>query len=100
MQVSQISEKLGLVGRAVVEHLETLEDWDVIGVSRRKPNWETQTPFLSIDARDRASCEAQLSGLQDVTHLVYTALYSLSLLAFILSMMSFDLETLPGRLSG
>jgi nucleoside-diphosphate-sugar epimerase len=66
---------LGLVGRAVVEHLETLEDWDVIGVSRRKPDWETPTPFLSIDARDRASCQAQLSGLHDVTHLVYTALY-------------------------
>ena len=31
--------------------------------------------------------------------LVYTALYSLSLFAFILSMMSFDLETLPGRFS-
>ncbi|MGD8402407.1 MAG: hypothetical protein PVJ21_02020 [Anaerolineales bacterium] len=31
--------------------------------------------------------------------LVYTALYSLSLFAFILSMMSFDLETLPERFS-
>lgn len=31
--------------------------------------------------------------------LVYTALYSLSLFAFILSMMSFDLETLPGKFS-
>jgi hypothetical protein len=31
--------------------------------------------------------------------LVYTALYSLSLFAFVLSMMSFDMETLPGRFS-
>jgi hypothetical protein len=31
--------------------------------------------------------------------LVYTALYSLSLFAFILSMMTFDLETLPGKFS-
>lgn len=31
--------------------------------------------------------------------LVYTALYSLSLFAFVLSMMSFDLETLPGKFS-
>ncbi|MCJ7703413.1 MAG: hypothetical protein MUO62_17650, partial [Anaerolineales bacterium] len=31
--------------------------------------------------------------------LVYVALYSLSLFAFILSMMSIDLETLPGRFS-
>jgi hypothetical protein len=31
--------------------------------------------------------------------LVYTALYSLSLFAFVLSMMSFDLETLPARFS-
>ncbi len=31
--------------------------------------------------------------------LVYTTLYSLSMFAFILSMMSFDLDTLPGRFS-
>ncbi len=66
---------LGLVGRATVEHLETLEDWDVVGASRRKPDGESSTPFLSFDARDRAACEAQLGELRDVTHLVYTALY-------------------------
>ncbi len=35
----------------------------------------------------------------NVLFLVYTALYSLSLFAFILSMMSFDLETLPEKFS-
>jgi hypothetical protein len=33
----------------------------------------------------------------NVLFLMYTALYSLSLFAFVLSMMSFDMETLPGR---
>jgi len=66
---------LGLVGRAVVEHLDTLADWEAVGLSRRKPDWDTPTPFLSVDLRDRAACEATIGELRDVTHLVYTALY-------------------------
>ena len=66
---------LGLVGRSVVEHLETLEDWDAIGVSRRKPEPDSPTPFLSVDLRNRAACEDAFGSLDDVTHLVYTALY-------------------------
>jgi nucleoside-diphosphate-sugar epimerase len=66
---------LGLVGRAAVELLETLEDWEVVGVSRRKPDWDTRATFLSVDLRDRAACESAFGELRGVTHLIYTALY-------------------------
>jgi nucleoside-diphosphate-sugar epimerase len=66
---------LGLVGRAAVELLDTLEDWEVIGVSRRKPDWDPRAAFLSVDLRDRAACERTFGELRGVTHLIYTALY-------------------------
>jgi nucleoside-diphosphate-sugar epimerase len=66
---------LGLVGRAAVEHLETLGDWEIVGVSRRKPDWDTRAQFLSVDLRDRAACEAAFGSLHGVTHVIYTALY-------------------------
>jgi nucleoside-diphosphate-sugar epimerase len=66
---------LGLVGRAAVEQLEALGDRDVVGVSRRKPDWDTRVPFLSVDLRDRATCETAFGSLRGVTHLIYAALY-------------------------
>jgi nucleoside-diphosphate-sugar epimerase len=66
---------LGLVGRAAVEILEDDDGWEVVGVSRRKPDWDTRAQFLSVDLRDRAACEAALGGLRGVTHLLYTALW-------------------------
>jgi len=66
---------LGLVGRSVVEHLETLDDWEAVGVSRRKRDSGGPSPFLSVDLRDRSACNEAFGSLRDVTHLVYAALY-------------------------
>lgn len=70
-----IAGALGLLGRAAVEHFENLEDWEVIGISRRAPNFPTGARFLSLDLTDRAACEAALKDLKSVTHVVYAALY-------------------------
>lgn len=70
-----IAGALGLLGRAAVEHFESLGDWEVIGVSRRAPNFQTRARFLSLDLTDRAACEAAARDLKGVTHVVYAALY-------------------------
>jgi len=70
-----IAGALGLLGRAAVEHFESLGDWEVIGISRRAPNFETRARFLSLDLTDRAACEAAAENLRQVTHVVYAALY-------------------------
>ena len=66
----------GLVGAAVVDRF--LDDgWDVIAVSRRKPEVFSDKPFrhLAVDLQDEAACKQAFSDIADVTHLVYTAVY-------------------------
>ncbi len=66
---------LGLVGRAAVEHFTAQEDVEVIGIARRKPDFDTPARFLSVDLRDEAACRAVTPELKGVTHVVYAALY-------------------------
>lgn len=63
----------GVSGRAIVSHLDQQEDWDVIGASRNPPYFDTTARFVSVDLMDPDSCEAGLAGLDQVTHVFYTA---------------------------
>lgn len=66
----------GLVGAACVDAF--LDDgWDVIAVSRRPPEVFSERSFehLKVDLQDEQACRAAFSGIQDVTHIVYTAVY-------------------------
>jgi nucleoside-diphosphate-sugar epimerase len=64
---------LGVIGRNLVTYLADDPDWEVIGLSRRSPDFETGARFISVDLLDRADAEAKLSGLDDVTHVFYAA---------------------------
>jgi nucleoside-diphosphate-sugar epimerase len=64
---------VGVTGRAVIDHIDTLPDWEAVGVSRRAPDWSTPTPFVSVDLLDRADCRAKLGAISDATDLVYAA---------------------------
>ena len=66
---------LGVVGRAVLEHLEGLSDCGVVALSRRKPDFATRATFLAVDLRDRAQCATALRGQNGITHIVYAALH-------------------------
>jgi nucleoside-diphosphate-sugar epimerase len=68
---------LGLVGRALIEELEARLDWDVIGLSRRKPDFLSRATFVQVDLTDRNACQRLLEGaaFRDVTHVAYAALY-------------------------
>ncbi len=72
MATALIAGALGVVGRALVEHLEDDPGWSVIGLSRRAPDFETSAEFISVDLLDRADCEAKLGGLAGVTHIFFT----------------------------
>ena len=66
---------LGAVGQCALEHFEGLPNWQIVGISRRKPVFPTRADWVSVDLRDRADCEAKLSRLTDITHIAYTAVY-------------------------
>jgi len=66
----------GLVGAAAVDRF--LDDgWDVVAVSRRRPEVVSERPFrhLAVDLRDAGACTAALADVTDVSHLVYAAVY-------------------------
>lgn len=68
---------LGLVGRSVIKALEPRADWQIVGVSRRRPDFVGRARFVSLDLTDRDACVRTFSDAEfaDVTHVVYAALY-------------------------
>ena len=64
----------GLVGYAAAKHFASLPDWEVVGVSRRKPADIPAATLLSVDLLDSAACQQAFGTMTGVTHLVYAAL--------------------------
>jgi nucleoside-diphosphate-sugar epimerase len=66
----------GLVGRAVLSALEAEDRAEVIGLSRRQPDFPTRARWIPCDLTDRDACHAALGAAQTqgVTHIVYAAL--------------------------
>ncbi|WP_394839134.1 SDR family oxidoreductase [Pendulispora rubella] len=64
----------GVIGGNLIEHLATLEDWEVIGLSRRPAtSSRPKVKHISVDLLDPKDCRAKLSELTDVTHVFYAA---------------------------
>lgn len=64
----------GLVGFGAVRHFAKLDDWDVVAVSRRRPEGIEGATFVSVDLKDANRCRAVFGEMSEVTHLVYAAL--------------------------
>jgi nucleoside-diphosphate-sugar epimerase len=69
-----VAGALGVSGRAIVNHLIDLGDWEVIGLSRRTPDFPSSARFLAVDLLNRADVERHLGDFDEVTHLFFTAL--------------------------
>ena len=67
---------VGVCGRALLHHLVALGDWDVIGLSRRQPDFRTPACYRSVDLLNRAEVERLVGEVGDVTHVFYAALQS------------------------
>lgn len=66
----------GLVGSAAVQHFASLGDWDVVGVSRRRPpGLPDDVEHVSVDLTDAAACTEVFGAMDDVTHVVYAAVF-------------------------
>jgi nucleoside-diphosphate-sugar epimerase len=68
-----VAGALGVTGRSLIHHLDTLPEWEVVGISRRNPDFSTQAKFISLDLLDRQSCEKQMAAFSDVSHLLFAA---------------------------
>jgi nucleoside-diphosphate-sugar epimerase len=63
----------GVIGTNLINYLEELGTWDIIGLSRRGGTSTKKIRYIAVDLLDPASCIAQLSSLSDVTHIFYAA---------------------------
>jgi nucleoside-diphosphate-sugar epimerase len=63
----------GIIGRGFLRHLEGLNDWDIIGVMRNPPNFDTRAEHLAVDLTNRHECIARLRDVPQITHAFYTA---------------------------
>jgi nucleoside-diphosphate-sugar epimerase len=63
----------GVIGGNLVSHLEALDGWRVIGVSRRGGESTEKTTHVSVDLLDAEDARRGLGGLADVTHVFYAA---------------------------
>lgn len=66
---------LGTVGRSALRYFEALEEWDVVALSRRKPDFETRAKWVSVDLRS-PEAEGELAAndaLRGVTQVMYAA---------------------------
>lgn len=65
----------GLVGYAAVKHFAQLGEWEVVGVSRRRPEGLDNTTLLSVDLTNSSQCTDVFGRMADVTYVIYAALY-------------------------
>lgn len=63
----------GVIGRNLIEHLETLSDWEVIGISRRCGEPRDRVRYVAVDLLDKDDSIKKLSSLTEVTHIFYAA---------------------------
>ena len=64
---------LGVIGRNLVHHLEPQDEWDIVGLSRRTPDFPTRMRAIAVDLLDEADCRAKLRDLTGATHVFYCA---------------------------
>ena len=69
-----IAGATGLVGRNLLRHLLTIGGWDIVALSRRKPDLAGAYTHVCIDLMNAAECRAKLGHLSDVTHIFFAAL--------------------------
>ncbi len=63
----------GVIGRNLSDHLITLPDWDVIGVSRRGGESSNHVRYVAADLLNLDELHEKLSDLTEVTHIFYAA---------------------------
>jgi nucleoside-diphosphate-sugar epimerase len=68
-----ITGATGLVGSYVLTHLLEQGGWDIVAVSRGKPQVPGNYQHIPVDLLDRADCARKLSALTNITHVFFAA---------------------------
>jgi nucleoside-diphosphate-sugar epimerase len=63
----------GIIGGNLANHLATLEDWDIVGLSRRGGERGRRIRHVAVDLLDPDDTRAKLRDLSNVTHIFYAA---------------------------
>lgn len=74
-QTALIVGATGVVGQACLRHFAGLPGWKALGVARRAIALPAGAEALQLDLQDSAACAAALQGRDDITHMVYAAVY-------------------------
>jgi nucleoside-diphosphate-sugar epimerase len=78
MKTVLVAGAVGVIGRAVVEHINRIPQTRAIGLSRRKPDFQTDAEYVQVDLLDPAGAAQILGRFQDATHLVFAAYQAFS----------------------
>src|ERR1043165_9136660 len=63
----------GVIGSNLIDYLSTLDDWRIVGVSRRGGVDTDKVTYLAVDLLDPADTQAKLGGRTEITHVFYAA---------------------------
>ncbi len=63
----------GVIGSSLIDHLLTLEDWKVIGLSRKGGQDRGNLEYIAVDLLNREESIQKLQHLTEVTHIFYAA---------------------------
>ena len=63
----------GVIGEALVRHLEQRDGWDVVALSRRKPSRAGRARHVAVDLCDREAAQAGLASIGNATDLFFAA---------------------------
>ncbi|MEM9118637.1 MAG: SDR family oxidoreductase [Cyanobacteria bacterium P01_F01_bin.56] len=65
----------GGIGQNLIQHLSELTDWNIVGLSRRRPHFNGKAQFISVDLLNKKDVQAKLGEVTNITHIFYTAFY-------------------------
>ncbi|QEC44301.1 SDR family oxidoreductase [Pseudobacter ginsenosidimutans] len=63
----------GVIGSSLIEYLLTLDNWQVIGLSRKGGQNSDRLRYISVDLLNKKETSEKLQQLTDVTHIFYAA---------------------------
>jgi len=73
MRKALITGATGVVGRNLLMHLVERGDWEIVAVSRRKPDVPGRYEHIAADLTDPSDCRGKLGGLRGVSHVFFAA---------------------------
>lgn len=68
-----VAGAVGVIGRAVLAHLDQQQDSQVIALSRRAPDFPTRAQHISIDLLNKDDCLAKAQHFARATHIIFAA---------------------------